>query len=130
MMLTCPICRTEFDLTELKREWGWTAKLRCPNCNGQVLLKPPYGLAVGLLSLLIALGALRLYGVRSVNGYVVGTIVIWVPVSLYLNLESHRIKAPTLTTPKQWTPKPRRRTFFEWLYDRDAPQDLFNRRRH
>ena len=129
--MTCPICGAEFDLSELVRNWGGNERgQRCPKCDGRVQLSYPYGLAVGLLSVPIALRILALFGVRSLTGYVIGTIVLWIPVSLFLNTASVRIKPPYLRKcrPKS-EPKPRPRTFFEWLYDRDAPQSLFNRRK-
>jgi len=42
-----------------------------------------------------------------------------------LNFALMRVKPLTL---KKW--KPRRRTFFEWLYDRDAPPEMFDKPRH
>jgi hypothetical protein len=57
--------------------------------------------------------------------FVIGTILVWIPVSMSLNFALMRVKPLTL---KKW--KPRRRTFFEWLYDRDAPPEMFDKPRH
>ena len=84
-----------------------------------------YGRLVAIVSLLIAIGTLVLLHVRSIVMFAVGIVLIWVPLSLYLKLASARYWPPTL---KRWEER-RRRTFFEWLYDRDAPRDMFDKHR-
>jgi len=84
----------------------------------------PYGAAVAVISLLISLGVLALMHVRNIIWFIVGTVVIWIPLSMFINLWSTRLKPPVL---KKWRPR-RTRTFFEWLYERDAPQDLLDKR--
>jgi len=79
---------------------------------------------VAVISLLAAIGLLALFHVTSIIGFAVGIILIWIPLSLFLNVMSVRYKPPTL---KKW--KERRKTFYEWLYDRDAPRDLFDKHR-
>jgi len=69
---------------------------------------------VAAVSFLLALGCVLAFHVQSVLWIAVGTAVLWVPISLFLNVYSTRFAAPTL---KKW--RPRRRTFFEWLYERD-----------
>jgi len=115
-----PMCDAVFDAAELHMEWG----VRCPKCLERVRLSNPYGGRVAVLSVLIAFGILRVIGVRAAVALIAVTILISIPVSLLLNAASMRIKSPTL---KKW--KPRRRTLFEWLYERDAPPDLFDKRR-
>jgi len=71
-----------------------------------------------IIALLIAWVVLALLGARSVFGVVIGTVLIWIPLSLYLNALSFRYKSPVL---KKWEPRRERRfrSFFEWLYERD-----------
>jgi len=88
-----------------------------------------YGGIVAVVSLLIAIGALALSHVRSIVGFIIGIILIWIPLSLCLNAHSVRYKPPTLKKWKVRRKTGRRRTFFEWLYDRDAPRDIFDKRR-
>jgi hypothetical protein len=83
----------------------------------------PYGRPVALISLIISVALLVLLHVKNIVAFLVGTPLIWIPVSMFLNAWSTRLKPPTL---KKW--KQRRRTFFEWLYDRDAPKDLLGKR--
>jgi DNA-directed RNA polymerase subunit RPC12/RpoP len=123
MTYKCPYCEKDFGVAELQMPAGPAAGAYCPHCGERVLLFYPHGRLVGIISLLIALGTLAVLHVRSIAGFVVGTILIWIPVSLYLKLMSARYRPPTL---KRW--KERRKTFFEWLYDRDSPKDLFNKR--
>jgi hypothetical protein len=83
----------------------------------------PYGQVVAIISFLIAIGALAVLHARSTAGFVAGTILIWIPLPLCLRLMSARYRTPILN---RW--KERRKTLFEWLYDRDSPKDLFNKR--
>jgi len=124
MLLQCPVCGEPFDLSALQRPAGIGGGCYCPKCQVRVYLSSPYSRGVAIVSLLIALGGLTLVGARSVVGLLVGTVLIWVPLSLFLNVVTMNIKPPIL---RKW--KPRRRTFFEWLYDRDIAPELFDKRR-
>jgi DNA-directed RNA polymerase subunit RPC12/RpoP len=123
MEYKCPACGEQFDASALQQPAGIGGGQYCPACQQRVSLSMPYGLPVALVSLLISVGALALLHVRNIFGFLVGTVLIWIPLSMFLNLWSTRLKPPAL---KKW--KPRRRTFFEWLYERDAPQDLIDKR--
>jgi hypothetical protein len=65
--------------------------------------------------------------VRSLPGIVFGTVLIWVPLSLFLNAITFRYKAPIL---RKWEPRKERhyRSFFQWLYERDRPPETFNKK--
>ena len=89
----------------------------CPQCHGRFAL-PGLSKTVALVSLIIALGTLALAGVRSIVGLVVGAALLSVPISLFFYVARMRRKGVVLG---KWEPrqqKPRRRTFFEWLYER------------
>jgi len=124
VIVHCPLCAEDFESTALLVEPGMTGAVRCPKCQERVRISSPYGGRVAVVSLLAAWVILADLHVRTILGFAVGTILIWVPVSLLLNAASVRVKGPVL---KKW--KPRRRTFLEWLYDRDAPPELFNKHR-
>jgi len=110
MTYKCPYCEKGFAVTALQMPAGASAGADCPHCGERVLLFYPYGRLVAIISLLIALGTLAVLHVRSIAGFVVGTILIWIPVFLYLKLMSARYRPPIL---KRW--KEHRKTFFEWL---------------
>jgi uncharacterized protein (UPF0212 family) len=116
----CPGCGQQIEIASLQRPGGIAGGLYCPNCQEHVHISFAYGRIVAVLSLLLALAILRLFHVSTALGFVVGTFLLWIPLSLYLNAWSTRLRPAKLT---KW--KPRRRTFFEWLYDRDTPQDIF-----
>lgn len=124
MTYKCPICEKEFGVAELQIPAGATGGAYCPHCGERVRVFYPYGRLVAIVSLLIAIGTLVLLHVRSIVMFAIGIVLIWVPLSLYLKLVSVRYGPPTL---KRW--KERRRTLFEWLYDRDAPRDIFDKHR-
>jgi len=125
VIVHCPICAEDFDSTALLVEAGMTGAVRCPKCQERVRISSPYGGRVAIVSLPAAWVILAVLHVRTILGFAVGTLLIWPPVSLLLNAASVRIKGPIL---KKWNPR-RSRTFFEWLYDRDAPPELFGKRR-
>jgi|SRR5580658_2669204 hypothetical protein len=116
----CPGCGQQIDIASLQRPGGMGGGLYCPHCQERVDISLPYGRIVAVVSLLLALTILRLLQVAVGLWFVIGTILLWIPISMFLNLWTTGLRPPTL---KKW--KPRRRSFFEWLYDRDAPQDIF-----
>ena len=124
MMYRCPFCDHDFDAVELRQPAGLGGGSYCPKCQERVRISFPYGGLVAFVSVLIAIGILALAHVRTIFGYVIGTVLIWIPLSLALNAATVRFKVPTL---KKW--KQRRRTFFEWLYERDTPPELIDKRR-
>jgi len=94
----------------------------CPHCHEQFAIPGP-SKAAAIAALIIALGSLTLVGVRSIIGLTFGSILLWIPISLFLGAARMRAKGVVL---KKW--KPRRRTFFEWLYERDSTPDLFDKK--
>ena len=120
----CPWCGEAFESTALQRPAGIGGGMYCPACQQRVFLSFPYGASVAVVSLLISGGALALAHVRNVIGFIVGTALMWIPISMCINAWSTRLKPSVL---KKWKSR-RARTFFEWLYERDAPQDLFKKR--
>jgi len=94
----------------------------CPKCQSRVHLSFPHSILVAVLSLLLAIGALLVMRITSLVWVTVGTLLLWVPISMFMNIYFTRFKPASL---KKWNP--RRRTFFEWLYDRDKPPEMFDR---
>ena len=120
----CPYCSSDFEGSALQQPAGVGGGTYCPNCQERVRLSFPYARLAVVLSVLIAFGALFAFQVRSVIWLILGTALLWIPISLFLNTYFARFKPPVL---KAW--KPRRRTFFERMYERDSTPDLFNKRR-
>jgi hypothetical protein len=99
-----------------------TAGSFCPHCHERFAISGP-SKTVATASLIIALGILALTEVRSIVGLVLGSALLWIPISMFLNVATVRRKGIAL---RRW--KPRRRTFFEWLYDRDSTPELFDKK--
>jgi hypothetical protein len=93
----------------------------CPKCQARLYFSFPYSALAAVLSLLLAIAALWVIRVTSLVWFTVGTLVLWVPISMFVKIYFTRFKPAAL---KKW--KPRRRTFFEWLYDRDKPPEMFD----
>jgi hypothetical protein len=112
-LVKCPTCGNSFDLAARERPGGMTGGSFCPQCHERFAFPGP-SKAVTIVSLIIAMVALTLAGVRSIVGLVIGTALLWVPIYLFLNAARMRRKGVVI---RKW--EPRRRTFFEWLYERD-----------
>ena len=123
MTYKCPTCGHEFDASALQHPAGMGGGLYCPKCQERVNVSMPYGRAVALISLVISVALLELLNVKNIAALLIGTVLIWIPVSMFLNAWSASLKPPFL---KKW--RPGRRSLFQWLYDRDAPKDLFGKR--
>jgi hypothetical protein len=83
----------------------------------------PYTRLVFFVSFFLAIGVLLFFHVRSIFWTPIGAVLLSIPLSLYLNVWSTRFKHATF---KKW--KPRRRTFFECLYERDKPSEMFDKK--
>jgi len=112
---SCPFCGNDIDAGDLQQPGGVGGGTYCPNCHERVYVSFAYPRLVAIVSLFLAIGALLLMKLTSVFWLVVGTAVLWIPISLFLNAYSSRFKPSTL---KKWKPRTHR-TFFEWLYQRD-----------
>ena len=122
MLVQCPTCGNSFDLAARERPGGMTAGSFCPLCHERFAISGP-SKVVATVSLIIALGILALTGVRSIVGLVLWSALLWIPLSMFLNVATVRRKGIAL---RKW--HPRRRTFFEWLYDRDSTPELFDKK--
>jgi hypothetical protein len=118
MLVQCPTCASSFDLAARERPGGMTGGSFCPQCHARFAIPGP-SKTVAIASLIMALGTLTLAGVRSIVGLVVGAALLWVPISLFFYAASMRRQGVVIGKWKIRKWKPRRRTFFEWLYERD-----------
>ncbi len=122
MLAICPTCGTSFDLADRERPGGLTGGSYCPHCHEQFSLPGP-SVPVAIGSLLLSLGALAAVGVRSVLGLAVGSVLLWVPISLFWNASEMGRKGVVL---RKWKPL-MQRTFSDWLYERNKPPELFDK---
>jgi hypothetical protein len=111
---TVPDMRKTFDLAERETPGGFGAGSYCPHCHEQFSIPGP-SKTVTIASLILALGILALVGVRSALGLVVGSVLLWVPISFFWNLSEMSRKGVVL---RKWKPL-LRRTFSDWLSERD-----------
>jgi uncharacterized paraquat-inducible protein A len=118
----CPFCEEALDLPDLQLRWGLGGGSYCPKCQQQVYLSSPYSKRIAVLSLLLVVALLWILQVTSIFWFVAGTVALWVPISLLLNAYSTGFTSSTLKKRK-----PRIRTFFEWLYDREKPPEIFGK---
>ena len=120
----CPHCGESVQPGELQQPVGLGGGTYCPKCSGRVYFSFKYGWQVAVLSIVFAVVVLRLVRVKAIIVWVVGTPLIAIPMSMYLNVLSSRLKPPVL---RKWQER-RRKSFFEWLYERDSPTNLIDKR--
>src|SRR5262249_26962721 len=98
----------------------------CPHCGGRVYVSFAYGGVVAVIFFLAAIGMLVSFHITLIIGFAIGINLILIPPFLFFNSISVRYQPPTL---KKWKEHPERRhkSFFEWLYNRDTPRDLFDK---
>ena len=112
---SCPNCGCGLDPADLQQPAGIGGGTYCPKCQTRVSVAFPYPKLVAIVSLLFAIGFLLFVRVKSMLWLAAGTVMLAIPISLFLNMYSTRFKPATL---KNWKPRTYK-TFFEWLYERD-----------
>ena len=87
----------------------------------------PYGKHAAVIGVLVAWGILAVLRVRSILGFAIGAVLIWIPLSMYLNALLFRHKPPFL---KKWEPRKQLhfKSFFEWQHERDKPPTMFDKK--
>jgi uncharacterized membrane protein len=98
----------------------------CSNCKGAVRYSQPYRVSRVAASALIAAGIVRVTGVRNLSTFCITTLILWVPVSLFLNAYLiHYI--PLFLVP--WKPRHDTKTIYEVVNEKNATIELFNNKK-
>ena len=118
MRLKCPYCENLVEVKELKRQPGSGGGCECPSCKEMVRLAQPHAIFRRSVSLLLSCLALIVFGVKNPFGLFIGSILLWIPVSLAYNSFCYFVMPTQL---KPW--KPRGRKPFD-----ASPLELFNNR--
>src|SRR5580693_1912055 len=92
----CPGCGQQIDIASLQRTGGVGGGLYCPKCQEHVHISFAYGRIVAVVSLLLALAILRLLHVAVGLWFIIGTVLIWIPLSMFLNLWTTGFRPPKL----------------------------------
>ena len=121
MTVQCPSCARSFELAE-RETGGISTGFYCPKCHERFVIPGP-SREVAIKSLVIAAVVWTVIGIRSIIGLIVGSVLLWIPISIFLNAGEMRRKGVVL---RKW--KARRRTFFEWMYERDSTPELFSKK--
>ena len=77
-------------------------------------------------SALIAAGVVRVGGVRNLPTFCVTTLILWVPVSLFLNAYLIR-HIPLVLVP--WKPRHHTKTIYEIVNEKNATIELFDNKK-
>ena len=126
MVIECPLCKTFVDTSNLTRFTGSGGGVTCPNCKGAVRFSQPYRVLRVAASALIAAGIVRIAGVRNLPTFFITTLILWVPVSLFLNAYLiHYI--PLFLVP--WKPRHHTKTIYEVVNEKNATIELFDNKK-
>ena len=133
MELVCPSCNAHFDRSELKKVEGKLG-LFCPSCNEHLAMFVPNKGRNFLISLAIAVSILVIVHVTSVFWFMMGSILISLLISSWMDIATLQKSPPVL---KKW--KERRKSpppawadkgLAKWVFRRNPPQELFDRQEH
>jgi hypothetical protein len=119
LIYRCPFCDAQFAATELQQPAGLGGGSFCPKCQERVSVSFAFARPIAIGALFVAFGILFVLKIRTILWLTLGTIILWVPISLALKLYAARFKAPILVKWEERRHKQRHKTFFEWLYERD-----------
>lgn len=126
MVIECPLCKSFVDtsnLTPIPNGGGGTT---CPNCKAAVRFAQPYRLLRIAASGLIAVTIVRVAGVRNLPIFCIAALILWIPVSLFLNAYLvHYI--PLSLVP--WKPRHRTKTIYEITNEKNATIELFDNKK-
>ena len=127
MILDCPLCHESVDTSELHRLPGTTGGLECPKCRKVFRFHQPYLVLRTAISVLISAGILWIAGVRSVPIFLVGTFIVWIPISLVFNAYLVHVIPPVLV-PYKPRNRIRSKTLVELANERNATIELFDKK--
>ena len=87
----------------------------------------PYGKHAAIIAVFVAWAILAVFRVRSILAFTIGTILLWIPISMYLNALFFRYRPPFL---KKWEPRKQShfKRFLERQHERDEPPTLFDKK--
>jgi len=126
MVIECPLCKTFVDTANLTPIPSSGGGRTCPNCNGAVRYTQPYRVLRVAASAVIAAGIVRVAGVRNLPTFCITTLILWVPVSLFLNAYLiHYI--PLVLVP--WKQRLHTKTIYESANERNATIELFDNKK-
>jgi hypothetical protein len=127
MILDCPLCHESVDTSELKRLPGTAGGLECPRCGKVFRFHQPYLVLRTAISVSISAGILWIAGVRNIPILLVGTFILWIPISLVFNAYLVHV-IPLVLVPYKPRNRIRSKTFVELANERNATIELFEKK--
>ena len=128
MTLRCPLCDGSVDTFELQRLPGTAGGLECPRCGKALRFYQPYLVLRTAISVSISAAILWIAGVRNVPILLVGTFILWIPISLVLNASFVRF-IPLTLAPYKPRNRIRSKTLVELANERNATIELFEKKK-
>lgn len=125
MTLCCPLCGKALETGELTVQPGTRGGFACPRCGKLLHFSQSHPYLRASISLLISATLLYFAGVRTPFTFILGTLILWVPISLLFNAYCVRIMPLGL---KPWKVPRESRTVIQRLNERSSPVELFGKR--
>jgi hypothetical protein len=115
------------ETSELQRLPGTAGGLECPRCGKVLRFYQPYLVLRTAISVSISAGILWIAGVRNIPIFLVGTFILWIPVSLVLN--AYLVHAiPLVLVPYKPQNRIRSKSLVELANERNATIELFEKK--
>jgi hypothetical protein len=127
MVLRCPLCDEPVDTSELHRLPGTAGGLECPKCGKAFRFHQPYLALRTAISVSISAAILSIAGVRNVPIFLVGTFILWIPISLVFNAYLIHV-IPLELVPYKPRNRIRSKTLVELANERNATIELFEKK--
>lgn len=86
MALTCPHCRNVIEAHELRRQPATGGGYECPLCRGMVRFVQPHAPFRRTIALTFSFIATVLIGARRPIAILAGTLLLWAPMSIPVNM--------------------------------------------
>jgi len=102
MILKCPHCRNGVEVSSLKRQDGTGGGRECHSCKGMVRFSQPHTFFRRTIALVISALLTLIIGIRNPLTILLVAILLWVPMSIPVNMYSVYLMPLSL---KPWKPR-------------------------
>ena len=105
MPVKCPHCQNTVGTSELRSVPESGGGLECPSCKGMVRFVQPHAAFRRSVALLLSCLALMAFGVRNPLLFIGGSVLLWIPMSMAVNMYCLYVLPLSL---KQWKQRGRK----------------------
>lgn len=124
--LRCPLCEFDVESSELQLLPGSGGGLKCPRCAQILMFRQSRRFLRWAISIVISAGLIWVSGIKSSLLFVGSTLLLSIPISLFVNAYFIHLVPPTLVP---WKPRRHRKSVIELVNDSNATIELLSKNR-